>query len=65
MERLAAFPSGFAGFFHRPFVRGPSRVRSFEDTVREYLMQELTNHPEDVRDAVLGRAETLMRGMQE
>jgi exonuclease SbcD len=39
--------------------------RSFEDTVREYLTQELTNHPEDLRDAVLGRAEDLMRGMQE
>ncbi len=43
---------------------GEARVRSFEDTVRDYLTQELTNHPEDVRAAVLGRAESLMRGMQ-
>jgi hypothetical protein len=44
---------------------GPPCVRSFEDTVRDYLNQELTNHPEDVRDSVLARAESLMRGMQE
>ena len=31
----------------------------------DYLTQELTNHPEDVRDGVLARAEDLMRGMQE
>jgi DNA repair protein SbcD/Mre11 len=49
-----------------PFGKdGPPVPRSFEDTVREYLIQELTNHPEDVRDAVLARAELLMRGMQE
>jgi DNA repair protein SbcD/Mre11 len=46
-------------------VNGTARIHSFEDTVREYLMQELTNHPEDVRDAVLSRAEALMREMQE
>jgi exonuclease SbcD len=44
---------------------GPSRARSFEDTVRQYLTQELTNHPEDVSAAVLARAESLMREMQE
>ncbi len=44
---------------------GLARARSFEETVRDYLTQELTNHPEDVRAAVLARAETLMRGMQE
>jgi hypothetical protein len=49
-----------------PFGKdGPTRGRSFEDTVRDYLAQELMNHPEDVRAAVLGLAESLMRGMQE
>jgi DNA repair protein SbcD/Mre11 len=46
-------------------VNGPARARSFEDTVRDYLTQELTNHPDDVRAAVLARAEQLMREMQE
>jgi exonuclease SbcD len=42
----------------------PARTRSFEDTVRDYLTQELTNHPEALRDAVLRRAEALMREVQ-
>jgi exonuclease SbcD len=41
-----------------------ARAKSFEDTVRDYLGQELTNHPEAVRDAVLARAEALMREVQ-
>jgi exonuclease SbcD len=40
------------------------RSKSFEETVRDYLTQELTNHPEAVRDAVLARAEALMREVQ-
>jgi exonuclease SbcD len=36
-------------------------ARSFEDTVRSYLRQELTNHPEADREAVLARVETLMQ----
>jgi exonuclease SbcD len=39
----------------------PTRVHSFEETVRGYLEQELTNHPDEVRAAVLARAEELMR----
>jgi exonuclease SbcD len=39
----------------------PGRGKSFEDTVRDYLRQELTNEPDDVREAVLARAEALMR----
>ena len=35
--------------------------KSFEETVREYLGQELIQHPEADRDAVLARAEDLMR----
>jgi exonuclease SbcD len=46
-------------------LHGPTRSRSFEDTVRDYLMQELTNHSEEERAAVLSRAESLLREMQE
>jgi exonuclease SbcD len=41
-----------------------ARTKSFEDTVRDYLRQELTNHPDAVRGAVLARAEALMREVQ-
>lgn len=41
-----------------------ARTKSFEDTVRDYLNQELMNHSEAVRDAVLARAEALMREVQ-
>jgi exonuclease SbcD len=34
--------------------------KSFEDTVREYLQRELSNHSEAVRAAVLRRAEALL-----
>ena len=40
------------------------RARSFEDTVRDYLQQELTNHPEALRDAVLAKAEALMKELE-
>jgi exonuclease SbcD len=46
-------------------VGEPARAKSFEDTVRDYLGQELINHPEALRDAVLARAEALMREVQE
>jgi exonuclease SbcD len=36
-------------------------TRSFEDTVRDYLRQELTNFPDGDREAILARAEALMR----
>jgi exonuclease SbcD len=42
---------------------GPAK--SFEETVRDYLRQELTNHPEDFRDAVLARVEDLMKTVDE
>jgi exonuclease SbcD len=41
---------------------GPAK--SFEQTVRDYLGQELTNHPEDFREAVLARAEELLKEVQ-
>ena len=40
------------------------RSKTFEDTVREYLQQELCNHEEILRDAVLARAEMLLREVQ-
>jgi exonuclease SbcD len=46
-------------------LNGSVRARSFEDTVRQYLLQELTNHPEEVRAGVLARAESLMREVQD
>jgi len=36
------------------------RTRSFEDTVRDYLTQELTNYEEELQQAVLAKAEGLM-----
>jgi hypothetical protein len=36
------------------------RGKSFPDTVRDYLRQELTNHDNEVRDAVLVRVEELL-----
>jgi exonuclease SbcD len=35
--------------------------KSFEQTVMDYLRQELTNHDEALRDGVLARAEALMK----
>jgi exonuclease SbcD len=43
-------------------VNGEPRNRSFENTVREYLVQELQNSDEALRDAVLARAELLLSG---
>ncbi|HZU34886.1 MAG TPA: exonuclease subunit SbcD [Gemmataceae bacterium] len=43
---------------------GPARGRSFQDTVRDYLNQELMNHPDPDRDAILAQAETLMKEIQ-
>jgi exonuclease SbcD len=40
------------------------QTKSFEQTVRDYLQQELTNHPEDFRADVLTRAEELMKEVQ-
>lgn len=39
-------------------------AKSFEQTVRDYLDQELTNHAEDFRAAVLARAEDLLKEVQ-
>ena len=39
------------------------RSKSFDDTVRDYLKAELTNHAEDERAAILDRAEALLQEM--
>jgi DNA repair protein SbcD/Mre11 len=45
-------------------VEEASRTKSIEDTVRDYLRQELMNHEEPLRDAVLARAEALFREVE-
>src|SRR5262249_40247984 len=40
---------------------GAQRARSFEDSVRDYLSDELANYAEEERNAVLSRAEALLR----
>ena len=42
----------------------PGAAKSFEQTVREYLMQELTNHEGSFRESVLARAEDLMKEVE-
>ena len=41
-----------------------ARPKSFAETVRDYLEQELLNHPEEERAALLERAEELMKEME-
>ena len=45
-------------------VGEPVRTKSFEDTVRDYLGQELGNHADELRQAVLDKVEALMREVQ-
>jgi exonuclease SbcD len=42
----------------------PSRTKGFSETVREYLGQELIQHPEAERDAILGLAEELLKDFE-
>jgi exonuclease SbcD len=42
----------------------PSPAKSFEETVRDYLRQELTNEEEARREAILARAEAMMAEVQ-
>jgi exonuclease SbcD len=42
----------------------PGAAKSFEQTVRDYLIQELTNHEESFREAVVARAEHLMKEVE-
>jgi exonuclease SbcD len=67
-ELEAIFPRWYAREWTESGELGPSLVvgeagrgRSFEDTVRDYLRAELVNHPDAERDAVLARAEELMK----
>lgn len=70
LERL--FPRWYArewkesGALGEPLLTGVSpQNKSFEDTVRDYLTEELVNHPQAERDAILARAEVLMRSEED
>ena len=65
------FPRWYARTWAEAGALGPSLTvgeaaasRSFEDTVRDYLKQELANHPPEDCDAVLLLAEELLRRQQ-
>jgi len=52
------------GTLGEPLTLGDAdRSKSFDDTVRDYLKAELTNHAEDERAAILDRAEALLQEM--
>jgi DNA repair exonuclease SbcCD nuclease subunit len=73
-ELEAIFPRWYARHWTEAGALGPSLTlgeasgtapaRTFEDTVRDYLRQELTNYPEADRQAMLERAEALMRAVE-
>jgi exonuclease SbcD len=67
-ELEAIFPRWYYRDWSEASALGPAMtlgeanpVRSFEDTVRAYLQNELLNHPEADRDTILARAEVLIR----
>jgi exonuclease SbcD len=67
-ELEQVFPRWYArdwkesGALDDPLTIGEApRGKGFEDTVRDYLKAELVNHADDERDAVLARAEELLR----
>jgi exonuclease SbcD len=75
-ETLRELEEIFPRWYHRHWTEanalGPvltvgenQRLRSFADIVRDYLRQELTNHPDAERDAVLERADGLLREVAE
>ncbi|MFO0878615.1 MAG: exonuclease subunit SbcD [Gemmataceae bacterium] len=45
-------------------VGGPGRARSFEDTVRDFIDQELANHDETTRASVFEKVEALLKEVQ-
>jgi exonuclease SbcD len=45
-------------------VGEPSKAKDWKLTVRDYLKQELVNHPDELGAAVLGRAEELMEALE-
>jgi exonuclease SbcD len=67
-ELEKVFPRWYSRDWTETSSLGPSltvgespRSKSFEETVREYLLGELTNHAPEERDAILERAEALLR----
>lgn len=74
-ETLRELEEIFPRWYHRDWKEanalGPAltvgqanRGKSFEETVRDYLNQELINHPDANREALLALAETLMKEVQ-
>ena len=66
-ERLAAiFPRWYArdwtarGELAPALTIGEAAAKSFEDSVRDYLLVELVNEPDDERDAILALAGSMM-----
>jgi exonuclease SbcD len=64
------FPRWYSRDWHDAGALGPTLTvgpagggKSFEDTVRDYITGELTNHDETERAAILERAEQLLSGM--
>jgi exonuclease SbcD len=53
-----------AGALGPTLTIGEAKVKSFEDTVRDYLEQELMNHDPADREAIRARAEALMCEVQ-
>jgi exonuclease SbcD len=67
-ELEAIFPRWYNRDWTERSTLGPAltlgealRTKSFEDTVRDYLTAELTNHPDADRTAVLELAEVMLR----
>ena len=46
-----------------PLLDG-QRTRGFGETVRDYLQQELIQHPDAEREAILARADGLLKEME-
>jgi exonuclease SbcD len=74
-ETLRELEAVFPRWYHRHWTEanalGPTltveaggRTKSFQDTVRDYLKQELIAHADADRDAVLALAEALMKEVQ-
>jgi DNA repair exonuclease SbcCD nuclease subunit len=71
-EIEAIFPRWYSREWSEASALGPSltvgdaaRAQGFEDTVRDYVRQELANHPPEESEAVLARLEILLKEIAE
>ena len=67
-ELEAIFPRWYARYWRETGALGPTlsagdadRSKGFAETVREYLRQELLNHADEDRDALLAIADELIK----